>query len=165
MKPDWLNYIGFTLVLFGFWIAVSSSFDWPQLVVGLVTSVFVVFFNRTLLITARERPPVTLKNIAWLIGYFFVLIKEIFIANFQIAWLVLHPKMPIYPNLVPVKVAIESVASRTLFGNSITICPGTLTVLADEKDFLVHALTIENGEAVKDWHLISRLQEMEAGKY
>jgi len=164
MKKDWLNYIGFTLIFIAFWVAVSSSFDIPQLIVGFVSSVFVVYFNRNLLIGARDRPPVTIKNVFWLIGYLLILIKEIFIANFQIAWLVLHPKMPIYPNLVPVKVDLESMGSRTLLGNSITMCPGTLTVLADEKDFLVHALTKETGKAIKDWHLMARLKDMEGGK-
>jgi len=164
LKSNWLNYIGFTLLLLGFWIAVSGTFDLPQLVVGLVSAAFVVYFNRTLLITSQERPAVTLKNVLWLTGYILVLVKEIFIANFQIAWLVLHPKMPIYPNLVSVEVDLETTGSRTLFGNSITMCPGTLTVLADEKDYLVHALTKESGIAIQDWHLMTRLKEMEGDK-
>ncbi len=164
MNKDWLNYVGITLILFLFWIAVSSSFNWPQLAVGLAASVFVVYFNRTLLITARDRPPVNIKNIVWLFGYIFKLLKDILIANFQVAYLVLHPKMPIVPNLVPLRVEIESIASRVLLGNSITLTPGTLTVLADEKDFLVHALTVENGEALKDWPLITRLIKMEGSE-
>ncbi len=164
MKKEWLNYIGVTLVLFFFWVAVSGSFHWPQLVVGFAAAVFVVYFNRNMLITSKDRPPVNLKNILWLFGYFFKLLRDILIANFQVAYLVLHPRMPIVPNMVPLKVEIDSVASRVLLGNSITLTPGTLTVLADEKDFLVHALTIENGEALKDWPLIARLKLMEGGK-
>ena len=165
MRKDWLNYIGITLILFLFWITVSSSFDLPQLAVGLAASAFVVYFNRNLLITAQDRPPVNLINIFWLFGYFFKLLRDIMIANFQVAYLVLHPKMPIVPNLVPLRVEIESVASRVLLGNSITLTPGTLTVLADEKDYLVHALTVSNGEALKDWPLTKRLQQMESGKH
>lgn len=161
MKNSWLNYIGITLLLFAFWVAISGAFNWPQMAVGFAASAFVAFFNRTLLITTQDRPPVNLKNIVWLIGYFFNLIKDIVIANFQVAYLVLHPKMPIVPNLVPLRVEIDRVASRVLLGNSITLTPGTLTVLADEKDFLVHALTIESGEALKEWPLIARLQQME----
>ncbi len=161
MNKKWLNYIGITLLLFVFWIAVSSSFAWPQLLVGFAVSAFVVYFNRTLLITAADRPPVNLKNILWILGYGLKLLKDILIANFQVAYIVLHPKMPIEPNLVTMRVDIDSVASRVLLGNSITLCPGTLTVLADEKDFLVHALTIESGEEIKEWHPISRLQQME----
>jgi len=161
MSKKWLNNIGITLVLFAFWVAVSGAFNWPQMVVGFAASAFVVYFNRNLVITAEDRPPVNIKNIFWIFGYFFKLLRDIFIANFQVAYIVLHPKMPIVPNLVPLRVEIDSVASRVLLGNSITLCPGTLTVLADEKDFLVHALTIESGEEVKTWHPIARLQQME----
>ncbi len=161
MNKQWLNYIGITLVLFVFWLAISGKFDWPQMAAGLVASAFVVYFNRNLIITAEDRPPVNIKNVLWLIGYGFKLLKDIFIANFQVAYIVLHPKMPIVPNMVPMRVDIESTASRVLLGNSITLCPGTLTVLADEKDFLVHALTIESGEAITSWHPISRLKHME----
>ncbi len=164
MNKGWLNYIGITVVLFAFWLAISTSLEWPSLAVGLAAAAFVAYFNRSLMITAEDRPPVNIKNIFWLVGYFFKLLKDILIANFQVAYLVLHPKMPIHPNLVPLRVEINRMASRVLLGNSITLTPGTLTVLADEKDFLVHALTIENGEALKDWPLITRLIKMEGGK-
>lgn len=164
MKREWLNLFGTTLILFVFWIAVSGSLKWPQLIVGLAAAAFVVFFNRSLLITAADRPPVNIKNIFWLLGYIIKLVKDIFVANFQVAYLVLHPKMPINPNMVPLRVDINRVASRVLLGNSITLTPGTLTVLADEKEFLVHALTIESGEALHEWELIKRLQKMEGGQ-
>lgn len=161
MKSHWPNYIGVTITLFIFWVAVSGALDWPQLMVGMAAAIFVTYFNRNLLITASERPPVNLKSISWLVGYFFKLIGDIVIANFQVAWIVLHPRMPIEPNMVELEVDIDHVSARVLLGNSITLTPGTLTVLADEKKFLVHALTKKSGEALKEWPLIERLKQME----
>ncbi len=162
MKKEWLNYIGVTLVLFIFWVAVSGSLQWPQLVVGLAAAIFVTFFNRNLLITAEDRPPVRLKTVFWLLGYIFKLIVDIIKANFHVAWLVLHPKMPIEPNMVELEVDLNRSAARVLLGNSITLTPGTLTVLADDKKFLVHALTYRSGEALQNWPLIESLKQMEA---
>ncbi len=164
MKSHWLNYIATTLTLLVFWVAVSGSLKWPQLIVGLAAAIFVTYFNRNLLITTEDRPPLSLKTISWLIGYFFKLIIDIVKANFQVAWLVLHPAMPIEPNLVELEVDIDRAASRVLLGNSITLTPGTLTVLADEKKYLVHALTLQSGEALKHWPLIERLKLMEVDK-
>jgi len=161
MKKHWLNYIGVTLTLFIFWVAVSGTLKWPQLVVGLAAAIFITYFNRNLLITADDRPPIRFKTIIWLIGYFFRLLFDIVVANFQVAWLVLHPKMPIEPNMVTLEVNIDRVASRVLLGNSITLTPGTLTVLADEKKYLVHALTFKSGDHLKEWPLIKRLKQME----
>ncbi|MGM0688993.1 MAG: Na+/H+ antiporter subunit E [Bacillota bacterium] len=162
MKNYWFNYIGVTFVLFLFWVAVSGSLLWPQLVVGLAAAAFVAYFNRNLLITIQDRPPVSFKVIVWLVGYFFKLLLDIVKANFQVAWLVLHPRMPIEPNLVELEVDIEKVASRVLLANSITLTPGTLTVLSDEKKYLVHALTTDSGEALRRWPIIERLKHMEA---
>lgn len=164
MKGHWPNYIGVTLTLFIFWVAVSGSLDWPQLMVGMAAAIFVTYFNRNLLIKADERPPINLRIAAWAFGYFFKLIVDIVKANFQVAWLVLHPSMPIEPNMVELEVDVDYVSSRVLLGNSITLTPGTLTVLADEKKFLVHALTFESGEALKGWSLIERLRQMEGAK-
>lgn len=161
MKSHWLNYIGTTIILFLFWVAVSGSLQWPQLVVGLAAASFVTYFNRNLLITAEERPAVRLRTIFWLLGYLFQLITDIVKANFQVARLVLHPKMPIEPGMMPLEVEIESVASRVLLGNSITLTPGTLTVLSEGKKYLVHTLTPKSGENLKHWTLIDRLKHME----
>ena len=162
MKNDHLNYIGVIAVLFIFWVVVSGTLDWPQLVVGLAAATFVTYFNRSMLITVEDRPPVRLKTAAWLFGYFFKLISDIFVANFQVAWLVLHPRMPIEPNMVELEVDIDRQASRVLLGNSITLTPGTLTVLLDGNRYLVHALTRHNGEALKTWPLVDRLEQLEA---
>jgi len=164
MKIHWLNYIGVTVILFMFWVAVSGSLEWPQLVVGFAAAIFVTYFNRNMLITVEDRPPFRLITIAWLIVYFFKLIIDIIRANFQVAWLVLHPRMPIEPNLVELEVNLDRPASRVLLGNSITLTPGTLTVLADEKKFLVHALTLHSGKALEGWSLIERLKHMEVEK-
>ncbi len=161
MKSHWLNFSGTTLILFLFWVALSGNLKWPQLVVGLASAIFITYFNRNLLITSEDRPPVRFKTIIWLIGYFFRLIYDIIIANFQVAWLVLHPRMPIEPNMVPLEVDIDRVASRVLLANSITLTPGTLTVLADEKKYLVHALTFKSGDGLSGWPLIKRLKKME----
>jgi len=161
MKSQWLNFIGTTLILFLFWVALSGNLKWPQLVVGFAAAIFITYFNRNLLITSADRPPVRLRTVLWLVGYFFRLIYDIVIANFQVAWLVLHPRMPIEPNMVPLEVDIDRVASRVLLANSITLTPGTLTVLADEKKYLVHALTFKSGDGLKNWPLINRLKKME----
>ncbi len=161
MKNHWLNYIGITAVLFLFWIAVSGSLNWPQLLVGLAVASFVTYFNRNLLITAADRPPLRFGTVVWFTGYLVQLLVAIIKANFHVAWLVLHPKMPIEPNMVTLKIKIGKEASRVLLANSITLTPGTLTVLADDKEFLVHALTVNSGKALTDWSLIAKLKQLE----
>jgi multicomponent Na+:H+ antiporter subunit E len=162
MNRKWLNYIGITLTLFAFWVAVSGSLEWPQLVVGMAAAIFVTYFNRNLIIKPAERPRIKLQTLFWFAGYIFKLLYAIVAANFQVARLVLHPRMPIEPNLVSLDIDLKTISGRVLLANSITLTPGTLTVLADDKKFLIHALTVDNGEEIKTWPLIDRIREVEA---
>ncbi len=161
MRSSWRNYLGFTLIMFIFWVAISGTLKWPQLLFGFLAAVFVVWFNRNLLIKPEERPPLHLKTIFWLTGYLVKLLLDIVVANFQVAWLVLNPRMPIEPNLVDLEVDLEKVTGRVLLANSITLTPGTLTIMAEKKKFLVHALTLKSGENLKQWSLIKKIKDAE----
>lgn len=161
MKHTWLNFLGLTLLLLLFWIAVSGSLHWQQLLLGSAAALFVAWFNRNLLITPEERPPVTVKTLFWLTGYCAGLLADIVKANFHVAWLVLHPRMPISPQFMLLEVDLKRSGSRVLLANSITLTPGTLTVLADGGRFLVHALTRESGAGLERWALPEKLKRME----
>lgn len=161
MDLDKGNFAGLVLVFFAFWLAVSGSFHWQQMVLGLAVALFVAYFNRNLLITPGERPRVSLRTIVLLMVYGIKLLGGIVKANFQLAWLVLHPRLPITPGMKSLEVPLDKIGSRVLLGNSITLTPGTLTVLADEKRFLVHTITAESSDELDRWPFIARLKQIE----
>jgi len=51
---------------------------------------------------------------------------------------------------------------KTILANSISLTPGTLTVLVEEEEFMVHALTRKNAEEVVTWELAEELAKIEA---
>jgi len=69
------------------------------------------------------------------------LIKEIAVANPQIAYVVLHPDLPIDPEVVELRAAVWGDAAVTTLANSITLTPGTLTVSVTDRAFAIHSLT------------------------
>jgi multicomponent Na+:H+ antiporter subunit E len=158
------NFWGFALLYFIFWVAVSSSLHWQQLIFGAAAAVFVAYFNRSLLISPAERPPVGFKNALRFLIYGFRLLWDIVKANFQVAWIVIQPRMPISPRMVPLEVDLKTAGSRVALANSITLTPGTLTVLAEGNKFLIHALTAEAGTGLEGWDLIDRLRRMEGDR-
>ena len=157
------SYAGYFLLFFLFWAAVSSSLHWQQLLIGAAASVFVIYFNRTLLITAAERPGINLTNLFHVFLYAFRLLGEIIKANFQVVGLVLHPRMPISPGLVSLPVDLKQPVSRVLLANSITLTPGTLTVLAAEEHLLIHTLTADAAAGLENWNIIKALRRLEGG--
>ncbi len=69
------------------------------------------------------------------------LFKEIAVANLQIAYVVLHPDLPIDPEVVELKAAVWGDTAVTTLANSITLTPGTLTVSVTDRAFAIHSLT------------------------
>jgi len=69
------------------------------------------------------------------------LIWEITKANLQIAYVVLHPSLPIDPRMVDLRAAVWGDMPVTTLANSITLTPGTLTVDVSQRSFTIHSLT------------------------
>jgi len=62
-------------------------------------------------------------------------------ANVEVAYLVLHPSMPIDPSMEEFCPAVPVGLPVTSLANSITLTPGTVTVDVWQRNFYVHALT------------------------
>jgi len=69
-----------------------------------------------------------------------VLVWEIAKANVALAYVVLHPRLPIDPRLVEFDAAVWGDMPVTTLANSITLTPGTLTIDVTRQHFHVHAL-------------------------
>lgn len=76
----------------------------------------------------------------WLILYIPVFIKEMIVANFHIAAIVLNPKLPINPHIVKGRMKLESPGARMLLANSITLTPGTLSIDMKDNEIEIHCV-------------------------
>jgi multicomponent Na+:H+ antiporter subunit E len=59
-------------------------------------------------------------------------------ANFDVAYRVLHPKMPIAPGIVKVKTKLKSEMGKVFLANSITLTPGTFTIDLKDEFLYIH---------------------------
>lgn len=81
----------------------------------------------------------------WALIYVPLLGWEILKANLNVAYVVLHPDMPIRPGIVKVKTTLRSESGRTALANSITLTPGTFTVdvKPETGEMFIHWLAVE----------------------
>lgn len=123
-------------VCFAFWLALSGSFAPLHLALGTVSSAAVAWMNRDLEMVslATRIAPRFLVYLPWLL-------KEIVIANIQVARLVLAPRLPVDPVVVRFHTTLSGDLARTTFANSITLTPGTVTLDVEGPEFVVHAVT------------------------
>lgn len=76
------------------------------------------------------------------------LLWEIVKANLHVAKVVLTPGLPINQRLVRVTGSQRSDLGQVVYGNSITLTPGTITLDIRDDEFLVHALTDETADGL-----------------
>ena len=76
--------------------------------------------------------------------FLLVLFKEMLLANLDVAYRVLHPKMPIRPGIVEVKHGIESDMGKLLLANAITLTPGTLSMDYIDDSLYIHWINVGN---------------------
>jgi len=81
------------------------------------------------------------KEIIRFMRYLPWLIYQIMLANIHVAYLALHPKMPIEPRIIRIKTRLKSDLALVTFANSITLTPGTITIDIKEGVYYVHALS------------------------
>ena len=76
------------------------------------------------------------------------LVKEIVVANFDVACRILNPKLPIQPSVIRVRALQHGDLGRVIYANSITLTPGTVSIDMKGSQVTVHALSYEG--AVED---------------
>jgi multicomponent Na+:H+ antiporter subunit E len=101
-------------------------------------------------------PPIGIKRILYLLLYVIVLFWEIVTANFDVAYRVLHPRMPIRPGIVVIKTSLKSDIAKLILANSITLTPGTfaLDVIGDK--LLVHWINVRSEDVEEATRRIGR---------
>ncbi|MCX5750269.1 MAG: Na+/H+ antiporter subunit E [Candidatus Saganbacteria bacterium] len=64
------------------------------------------------------------------------------LANFDVAYRVLHPKLPIHPGIVRAKTTLTTDVARAFLANSISLTPGTTTVDIIDDNIYIHWLNV-----------------------
>jgi multicomponent Na+:H+ antiporter subunit E len=130
------------IILFVFWIFLSGQFDIFHLSLGVISCALVSQISGNLLFREKTIRSAYPWEVLRFLKYLPWLLYQIVLANIHVAYLVLHPKMftLIDPHIIRFKVKLKTDIGLTTFANSITLTPGTITVLIHEESFYVHAI-------------------------
>jgi len=131
-----------------FWILLSGKFDAFHLISGLISCLIVAFLSHDLLVTKKTQKKL-LKSVR-LVRYIPWELWQIVLANIDVAYRVLHPKMPIDPRIIEFETSLRGEFSQVTLANSITLTPGTITIWVEPErgKFCVHAIAKEPADAL-----------------
>lgn len=153
-----INYMFFLML---FWIIAAEKMDFERGWIGIGICTLSFFFNKDIIVSKTGKDLYTFKKIYYLPMYLFILIKEIIIANFQVAKIVLTKNMNISPQVVIFHSKLKTDFYRMILANSITLTPGTLTIFMEENQLIVHCLKKEYIEDVLNSKFEKILLEIE----
>ena len=131
-----LTFVG----TYGFYLLIGGTLGTFNLVTGgIVALLATIVFARIAFVTTPDFRQMAIRLVRGIFysGYLF---WEIAKANLSVAYIILHPSLPIDPEMKRFRPAVWGDLPVTTLANSITLTPGTLTV--DVRDSLyIHTLT------------------------
>jgi multicomponent K+:H+ antiporter subunit E len=140
-----LPHPGLSLLLVAVWMLMVNDLSFGALVLGLIFGVIIP------LATSRFWPdrPVMRFGPA-MAGYIGIVLLDIVVANFQVAWLIVTRRnRDLASRWMVVPLALRSPEAITVLAGTISLTPGTVTsdISSCGRALLVHAIDVTDPEA------------------
>lgn len=137
------------------WLALTGSTDKQEVIAAVIVALIVSLLSGHFLITSKKKNNFFIR-IFYALGYIFKFLWEMILANFHVAYIVIHPKLPIKPGIIKIHSDLKKDVSLTMLSNSITLTPGTLTVdiNEDKKDLYIHWINVKSTDIKENTRLI-----------
>jgi Multisubunit Na+/H+ antiporter, MnhE subunit len=133
--------LGVAVVTFLFYLALAGSTAAFEVATATVTAALAGWLFGPVTLATPVPLRLAVARSVRLLVFIPYLIIQILIANFQIARIILDPRLPIAPHLDRLEAAVYGGLPVTTLANAITLTPGTLTVDADQEGLVIHSLT------------------------
>ncbi len=129
------------------WLMLVGTTQSDEMIIGGVSSLLLalVFFRNKV----HSEMKMNLKAVIFIPVYFIVFVLALVKSNLDVAYRVVHPRLPIKPGIVKVKTTLKSRVGRLTLANSITLTPGTLTVDVKDDILYIHWINV-SGKDIND---------------
>lgn len=138
--------LGFVLWMLLTWPIVDGRVNWQVVIAGVIAAAIVSLLFHEIL-PKEHHVFISPVRIFWFLLYIPVFFYYVMIANLDVVYRALHPKMPIKPGIVKIKTKLKTESGITALANSITLTPGTLTVdLTDDGYMYIHWINVKSDD-------------------
>ncbi len=142
-----IRVLSLIFVLSAVWLLLSGHYDTVFYGLGAVSVALTVWVSARMKVIDHEGHPFHIAGRVFI--YFPWLFWEIIKSNIDVARRVLSPSLPISPRVFVVQASQKTAVGRTIYANSITLTPGTVTIDVRGSELEVHALTEASAEGIQ----------------
>jgi multicomponent Na+:H+ antiporter subunit E len=139
------------------WVALTDIKSYQEIIAGIIAASLISLLAGHFLVTTEKSRNI-LRRLYYFLIYLFRFLWEMIKANLHVAYLVIHPLLPIKPGIVKIKTGLSKDSAITVLCNSITLTPGTMTVDLNEetKELYIHWIDVKETEERKATETISQ---------
>jgi len=130
-------------------------------VLGLVISILMFAFVCKFMGHTIQKEIAFLGCLPYAMVYTFVLLKEIVKANFATIGMIMTVKKEKEPVLIHFRTKLKTKIARVILANSITLTPGTITVMLNIDEYTVHCLDKDFSEGISTSIFVTMLEKLE----
>ena len=149
------------LLYFLLWVIFNGKITLEICLFGFVIAGAVFAFTCRFMDYSIEKEKKNLRKLGRFFRYVCVLVAEIVKANFQVIHMVLSEQEEIEPALVRFRSDMKTSVGKAFLANAITLTPGTITVLLEDSEYVVHCLDESLAEGMDDSVFVELLTELE----
>ena len=149
------------LALFILWVVLNGRITLEICLFGVVISAALCLFSRKYLGYGQTHHAHPFRFAGLLIEYLLILIVEIIKANVAVVRIGFARKLNFDPVLVYFTTDLKKDTSRVILANSITLTPGTITVILHDGQYCVHCLDRSLAKGIDSSVFVRLLEKME----
>ena len=155
-----MGFVVTWVLLAALWIGLSGYFDIVHLTFGFVSVTLVSWISHRHL--AGEGPGGGLQRPLRFVLYLPWLLWQIVLSNIDVALRAMGAK-DIDPKVIRFKPELDSEFGMVTLANSITLTPGTVTVVIENGEYVIHAISEEAAQAVLEGAMARKVKRVEGG--
>jgi len=147
------------VILLGLWLAASGHYTTMMITFGVLSCLGVVLLCRKMGIVDDESVPVHLLGRA--VRYLPWIAFEVLKANLDVTRRLLSFKPAVSPEVFDVPTSQRTDLGRVLYANSITLTPGTVSILVAGSHIKVHAIAKSVADGLKTGEMDRQVTRLE----
>ncbi len=153
-----MRYLRLALFVATVWLLLSGHYTALILSLGGLSVLIVTWFIRRMDRVDGELGVLPMRP--RLLYYLLWLMWQVVLSNIDLVRRIWDPTLPIRPTWRRLDIKVTSVPAKTLYANSITLTPGTLTTDVREDHFLVHSLSPDGIDELRKGGMERQIQRL-----
>jgi len=153
-----MRYLRAAVLVSAFWLLLSGHYTALILGLGALSVLIVTWFLRRM--DKVDGEVAFLRLSLRLFHYLGWLFWQVVLSNIDVARRIWAPSLPIQPSWQRLDTKVSTPLEKTLYANSITLTPGTLTTDVKDDHFMIHSLTPEGIDDLRKGEMEARIRRL-----